>query len=144
MPIWLQKHDFEVFVAFLGLISGVPFVLHKVQAKSVEAVLPEPVVRTWGLVLVLGCAAILLGVFQSSRKAYPNRILWMRVEALGLTALAYYCYIYTCCIVAFNGFDAWPAAMIILAFGGTCHLREASVHQEIYEYRVDLGLQGRT
>lgn len=127
-------------MAILGLISGVPLIFHKVDAQSVEAVMPPIFVFIWGWILVFGCGAILVGVFQGSRKTFPDRIFWMRVEAIGLTALAYYCYIYTICILGLNHLGAWSAAIIILAFGGTCHIREAAVHQEIYEYQVGLGL----
>jgi hypothetical protein len=67
----------------------------------------------------------------------------MRVEALGLTALAYYCYLYTVCIIGFNFASGRSASMIILAFGVTCHIREAAVMTEIDEYRRTLGLEER-
>jgi hypothetical protein len=143
LPNWLKKHDFEVFASVLGMFSGLPVLLGKVDPQSVEALLPGPVVFAWGLTLVFGCLCVLIGVFQGSRRTYPKRIFWMRVEALGLTALAYYCYIYAVCILGFNFTNGYPAAMLILTFGGVCHVREATIHMEIEEYRASLGLRER-
>lgn len=143
LPGWMKSHDFEVFVSSLGLLSGVPIIFGGVKPQSVDALLPHQVVFLWGLTLVLGCGTVLLGIFQGSRRIYPDKIFWMRIEALGLTALAYFCYIYTVCILGFNFSGGWSAAMIILGFGLTCHVREAAILIEAEEYRVTVGLKGR-
>jgi hypothetical protein len=91
--------------------------------------------------LVLGCGAIFIGLVMSSRTHYPERAFWMRIEAIGLVAIAYFCYLYTVCIV-FAAFEtAWSAGMLILAFGGVSHVREASLQIELEQYRRSLGLE---
>ncbi len=143
LPNWMKNHDFEVFVSFLGLVSGIPIVTGQVTPTSVTAILPEIVVNIWGWVLIIGCCAVLGGIVQGSRFTYPRRAFWMRVEALGLTALAYYCYIYSICILGYNLTGGWVSAMFILGFGATSHVREATIQIQLEQYRLTLGLQER-
>lgn len=141
LPRWMKEHDFEVFAAFLGIAAGLPILLGEVQPASPETLLPRAVVFIWALVMVAGCSAVLVGVITASRLVYPERIFWMRVEALGLTALAYFCYIYSVCVLGTSITTGWSAGMIIFAFGGVCHVREVAIQVELEEYRKSLGLK---
>jgi hypothetical protein len=143
LPKWFKTHDFEVFASLLGILGGLPLVFGQVSPTSVESVLPRPIVEAWGIVLVGGCIAILGGILVGASRVYPERIIWMRLEAIGLTALAYFCYIYTVCICGVNFENGWTAGLLILAFGVTCHVREASINIELEQYRLNLGLEER-
>lgn len=141
LPRWLRDHDFEVFAAGLGIFGGIPLLLGKIDPKSAEDLLPYPLVFLWGLNLVVGGAAVLVGVLMGSTRNYPDKAFWMRVEAIGLTAIAYFCYIYTLCLW-FGAFrSGWLASIIILCFGIVSHVREAGVHMDLEEYRRHLGLR---
>ena len=144
VPKWLKRHDFEVFAACLGILGGLPLVLGQVRPKSVEDVLPRAIVFGWGLILVLGCIAVLTGIIAASRTVFPQRAFWMRVEAMGLTALAYFSYMYLLCILAVSPSTGWVAAMLILTFGLVCHVRQATIQLEIEDYRLSLGLREKT
>lgn len=143
LPKWIKRHDFEIFAAVLSIFAGVPMLLGEVRAGSVYELLPPILVTTWAFILVLGGTLILVGVVLASRRVYPEKIFWMRMEALGLTALAYFCYLYCLTILLVALGDGWSAAMLILAFGGTSHVREVAIQIELEEYRRTLGLGER-
>lgn len=143
LPTWLKKHDFELFAAVLSVMGGLPLVFGQVEAGSVDALLPRPLVFVWGLVLVLGGLSVIVGVVVGVRKKYPDRAFWMRLEAVGLTGLAYFCYLYAVCIWGVAPSGAWLGSLIILAFGVTCHVREAAVLMKLEDYRLGLGLEER-
>lgn len=143
LPEWLKNHDFEVFAAVLGVFAGFPILLGQVQPSSPEDLLPRPVVFLWALTLVLGGMTILVALIFSSRVNFPARVFWMRMEALGLTAVAYFCYVYAICIMTIAIRSGWPAALLVLAFGCVSHVREASIHDELETYRKSLGLRGK-
>lgn len=141
LPLWLRNHDFEVLAGVLGMAGGIPLVTGQVEPRSINDLLPHVVVFIWGLVLVLGCSSMLLGIIMASRTVYPARIIWMRIEALGLTALAYFSYLYTVCIIGVNLQTGWLVGMIVLVFGGVCHVREVAIHMDLEAYRLSLGLE---
>ena len=141
LPKWLKRHDFEVLAAILSIFGGLPILFGQVEPASPEELLPPIVVYTWASVLVLGGISILVGITVGVRAVFPERVFWMRVEALGLTALAYFSYIYIVCILVVSAKTGWPAAMLILAFGGICHVRSAAINIELEEYRRNLGLE---
>lgn len=143
LPIWLKNHDFEVFAAVLGIIGGFPILLGSVEPASPEELLPRPVVLLWALTLVLGCFTILIALIFGSRVQYPKKMFWARMEALGLSSIAYFCYIYCLSIMAVAPSAGWTAAIIVLAFGGVSHIRHASILDDIENYRRSLGLRGK-
>lgn len=140
LPLWLREHDFEIFTACLAIIGGAPLVLGQIEPTSAEALLPYPVVFLWGLTLVLGGLTVLLGLIRTSQEAFPQRAFWMRVEALGLAAMAYFCYVYVVVLLVNSWRTSWLAAMIILSLGIVCHVRETSILIKLEEYRSSLGL----
>lgn len=143
LPRWLKRHDFEAFAAVLSIVGGLPILFGQVEPASPEAILPAVIVYAWATILVLGGVAVLVGIVMGSRHVHPERVFWMRVEALGLTALAYFSYIYMVCILAVSAKTGWPAAMIILAFGSVCHVREVAIQMELEQFRRNLSLEER-
>lgn len=140
VPRWIRKHDFELFAAFLCLLAGVPLLLvDEVDAQSVDATLPLPLVRVWALFLALAPLAVALGLYKSSNLPISEGTSWMRLEAFGLRALAYAGYVYGLCIFFANGFHALPALAIIVAFSLTCHSRATAVVTKVEEYLDALG-----
>lgn len=143
LPQWLKSHDFEVFSATLAILGGLPLVLGQVKPGSPEELLPQALIIVWGLVLTLGGCLTLVGVVLSSYRPYPDRAFWMRMEALGLTSLAYFCYLYDLCLWVVNFRATWTASAIILAFGVICHVRRVSVIMELEGFRWGLGLDSK-
>lgn len=141
VPRWLRKNDFEVFAALLSFVGGLPLLLGQIQSKSLEDSLPEFFVRVWGATLCNGAVLIALGLFMASRKdVRSDSIFWERIEALGLTALAYMSYIYAAVILVASPTTGWLVAMLVLGYGLTCHSREIVIQLKIVDYRAEVGL----
>lgn len=130
-------------MALLCLTAGVPLLLGRVDPTSLEATLSPMLVLIWGAILVLGPIAMLIGVVVANwgEKPLEKRIFWARIEAWGLTALAYAAYIYAAAILSTLNSSGWVAAMLVIAFGGTCHIREVEIQLRITELRSGIGLQ---
>lgn len=143
LPAWLKNHDFEVFAAVLGIFAGAPILFGQVEPASPEELLPWPIVYMWALTLVVGCILILVALVAGSKVEYPKKMFWARMEAWGLSAIAYFCYIYFLCIMIIAASSGWTAGIIVLAFGCISHIRHASIHDDLENYRRSLGLTGK-
>lgn len=141
-PEWLREHSFEIFVSLLCLFAGIPLIFGRVDPRSLEAALPTPLVLVWGLILTLGPIAMLSGVIGANRgnKPLEERVFYARIEAWGLSALAYASYIYAGAILSQLSGAGWVASMLVIAFGGTCHIREIDIQLRITEIRAGVGL----
>jgi hypothetical protein len=104
-----------------------------------EATLPGVVVRGWAFTLTLAPVAISLGLYRAFGKPIAEVTFWMRLEALGLRALAYAAYIYAVAIALYSGTDAVPGIAVILIFALTCHTRSATVTLKVEDYLYQIG-----
>lgn len=139
-PPWMLKNDFELFTALLCVSAGVPLLLtDQVDAASIEATLPLPLVKVWSLMLAVAPIVIGVGLFMASRRPMHLATFWIRFEAWGLRALAYAAYIYAIAIVVTNGLRTAPALAIIIAFGLTCHSRATVQTMKVERYLEALG-----
>lgn len=142
LPKWMKTRDFEVFAAILCIVAGLPMLFGKVESRSLESQLPTILVYLWASALVAGGVCILVGIIKSARDwAHPSDfILWRRVEAYGLTMLAYMAYILVLAAMLTDWQHVFSSVMLILVFAFTCHSREIAVQLEIVDYRMALGL----
>jgi hypothetical protein len=140
IPAWFKNNDFEIFASMLCFFAGLPLVLGKINPASMEALLPIWVVFSWGFILSFSPLLIVLGLVKRSSRPVSESIFWIRVEAIGLTALAYSSYIYAVAIISAGVGAGWPAAMLITAFGLTCHTRELGLQVKIADFLLGLGV----
>jgi hypothetical protein len=113
-PLPLLLHPFEVFLAFLCVISGLPMLLQVTpRPNSLEALLPAWLVFTWGVILVSGGLLTLVGTVRRSEP-------WERsgVGVLGFASVAY-----SIAIFLAVGVGGSVAGAIVLAFGLACWFR---------------------
>lgn len=144
IPEWLRKRDFEVFTAFLCLTASIPVVFGGRSGGQAASEMPPPVEYGWNVALFIGPILVLLGIFYSTRYGQePERsILWYRIEALGLTMLAYVGYLYTIAIMFWAGtLNAVFASAVILTFALTCHMREVQIQLDLLTYKSAVGVQ---
>jgi hypothetical protein len=139
LPKWIRLHSFEVFLSGLCALSAIPLLLGETSAQSVEAILPRWIVFCWALTLLWGPVLTVSGLYMGIRLSYPDRLFWQRLEAWGLSMLAYVGYLYSLCIFLFLGVDSLVAAAIILGFGMTCHFRVLAILVGIYEFLEGIG-----
>jgi hypothetical protein len=140
VPAWIRHHDFEVLVTILCLSAGIPLLFtDEVDATSVNATLPKLLVLAWSVILAFAPIAVIIGLWQASRRKMADSTLWMRIEAWGLRALAYIGYIYWFAIIVVHHLDAFPATQIVLIFAATCHSRATGQIIKVEDYLADLG-----
>lgn len=142
IPAWFVNNDFEVFTAVLCFLAGVPLLFTEVVgAQSLEAALPWAVVKAWAFILATAPIGIFLGIYRAEGKPIAEVTFWMRLEALGLRALAYAAYIYAIVVVGYSGPQkALPAIALILIFALTCHTRAATVVLKVEDYLFNIGV----
>lgn len=130
---WVVRESHEGFVSLLCVIAGVPLVFGEVDAQSMDALVPTPVVVLWGTVLVIGGLATLIGLVRgySTKVAFTRALAYRRLEYYGLTLLWWVGVIYTIAVALAAGQRGFPGVMIILAFALTCGVRAFIVHTEI-------------
>lgn len=142
IPMWFRKYNFEVFAALLCMFAGIPLLFGQVDPKSMEASLPPSLVIAWGLILSLGPVGIITGLWGSSiSERLEDQIFWRRIEAWGLSALAYATYIYVGVLLVNAPSTAWIASMLILCFGFTCHVREIDIQLRITDVLSEVGIR---
>lgn len=141
LPKWLRENDFEILASVMCLISGLPLVLGRVKPRSIEALLPPPVVTIWGILLTLGGLLVLVGIAFEARTNFPRKADWLRVKALGLSCLAYACYVYMVCVLGVQPKSGSVVAALLLTFGGICHIREAGIHIRLEQFRQSIGVE---
>lgn len=142
VPRWIRHNDFEVLVTVLCLSAGIPLLLSdQVDATSVNATLPTPLVFVWSFMLAFAPIAIIVGLYQAAKHPMAEATIWMRVEAWGLRALAYVGYLYWFAIILVHQFDAFPATQIVLIFAATCHSRATGQIIKVEDYLTDIGTE---
>lgn len=143
IPMWFRKNDFEIFTSLLSFSAGLPIVLGRVEPTALEATLPTLLVTAWAWILLMSPIMVITGLYKRSKRPVAEGVFWIRVEAIGLTALAYSSYIYTIAILTISPVQGWAACMMILAFGFTCHTRELGLQVKIADLLLGLGVDER-
>jgi hypothetical protein len=141
LPKWIVANDFEFLASVLCLGAGVPLLLGKIQPKTVDALLPKPIVFAWGLTLTLGSLLILACILHEILHKVPQIPGWLRFKALGLSCLGYACYLYALCIGVTSFRTSGVTVALTLAFGFVCHLRDMQIHADLETLRDHLGLR---
>lgn len=114
-----SRHPFQLFLLALCIVSGLPTLLGANPGPaSIEALLPELMVRVWSFMLVVGAAISLIGA------ALKNRVNGILVEQVGLVMVGVAAVFYAFGIFIVIGFQVGAiSASIILGFGAACLYR---------------------
>lgn len=141
IPLWMRRHDFELFTTLLCFSAGLPLLLtDTVEAQSLEAQLPTMVVRAWALILTVAPIMIFIGVYKSHTvQRFIQGLFWMRLEAAGLRLLFYAAALYGAIVILVTQGKASPAAVIIIIFALTCWSRSASVTIKVEDFLEGIG-----
>lgn len=105
-----------VFILALSVFSGITALALEAAPASLEDVLPRWGVITWGVLLVLGSAAALIGMIF-------DNINGIVTEQIGSVAIAATTIFYSALAFYVIGIDALQTVGVILAWGLSCGLR---------------------
>ena len=140
IPSWFRHNDFEIFASMLCFTAGIPLLLGEIRTSSLESTLPYAVVMAWASILTFSPILVVTGLYRRGSRPVAESVFWIRIEALGLTSLAYSSYIYSVAILTNNPVMGWPASMLIIGFGLTCHTRELGLQVKIADFLLGLGV----
>ena len=146
VPEWVKTRDFELFTLLLCFFGGIPLlVIQSVEATSMEAQVPRPVLLSWAVVLVIAPLIVVTGARKAHRKTGLQSFRWIRWEVFGLRMLAYAAHLYAAIIVinsvASKGVFQ-PAVIIIVIFGLTCTTRAWGLLDNIESFWERMGVRG--
>ncbi len=117
IPAWALRNPFELFVASLTFMVGVPLLLSGYAPASIQAALGDDVARVWGTTLVIG------GLFTTLGLRRTEKFGKYEIERAGLALLATTTVIYTIVILDVLGPPGGVAAATNLAFALACVVR---------------------
>jgi hypothetical protein len=116
LPLKVVLNPFEVFIAALCVVSGLPLIVHTgSQPGSLQELLPHSFVVLWGVELTLGGTISLIGLLSSQH----------RVERWGIGILAPAAFAYGIAILVVTGPSGGVAAAVVLGFAFACVVRLA-------------------
>jgi hypothetical protein len=107
VPQSILLHPFELYLAGVCVLSGVPLLIGEPAPTSIEALLPPLLVRLWGFELLLGAGLVLFGLLR------PRS----RLERVGHTLLAPAAVVYGAAIVTVVGVPGVLAGTLVAGFG---------------------------
>lgn len=95
-PLDSGRHPFELFVLFLGMVSGAPLLFGAPAPGTTTELLGTGLARVWGWILVGGCLVALIGVWWTWwawlgrlwRRVHPAERDGLLIEQVGLVAVA--------------------------------------------------------
>lgn len=123
LPAGLLFHPAEWALAVLVIVPGVLTVAGWRTSDSLAAALPWPVYKAWGVLMVVGGAALIAGL--SSIKRAGSRYVVGRVPAyrLGLRLIGATEALYAVCLLASVGVGALQAAVSLLTVSVLCGIK---------------------
>lgn len=128
-PFRVGRHPFQRYTLGLAFLGGLPLLFGEPTSGSVEEALPWPVVVAWGLILVVGCATALVGVFWPLREPVTPRsfVTALFLERLGLALVWPTALVYASIIALMTGFAGLLVAALVAGFGWAARRRMKDV-----------------
>jgi hypothetical protein len=116
---------FELLFAYVCVVVGIPFALGLSAPTSIERLLPELLIRGWGIALTFGGALVITGIGIRQRRAATVRriVAGLRVESAGLVPMAGASAVFFFAILAIGGWRVAFPAGTYLAFTAACGYR---------------------
>lgn len=106
LPVAAIEYPFEVLMSAMCAIVGAPLTAGVVRSQSMTDLLPDPIPRIWGVMLLLGALTILLGLW---RRAYGTLV------AAGLRLLACSCAAYGIAVGMVAGVERAAPSLALIA-----------------------------
>lgn len=118
-PFRVGRHPFERFLLLLAIVGSVPLLAGERTSGSIESALPAPIVVGWGLLLLIGCATALVGVYWPLREPVTPRsfVTSLFLERLGLAIVWPTALVYAAIIVVVAGWSGVMVAALVAGFG---------------------------
>lgn len=126
------RHPDTVFLLALCLFSGLLQLTSATRSSSIAALLPWWLTASWGVLLVVGAAVTLAGVF------WRQRVTGLLVEAAGRIMFAPAALIYAGAVVVAAGWGGLLAATPFIGFAVSSAWRIRQIMRAVGEVRSAL------
>lgn len=124
LPDGLLFRPFESFGGILAFLVGVTITFSSIESRSVEAQLPWPVYKVWGILLATGGIALFTSVLSIKQVGLDRYVVkGQALQKLGLRLLGLSCVIYIGCLLVFNRGDGVVPSLFPAAFACACGLK---------------------
>lgn len=133
IPEAIVDHPFEILVGFLCLETGLGMLLIGFAPSSATALLPEVLIRVWGLVLALGGTLLLSGIFL--RYSKDKFMLGLLVERAGYYPLISGTLAYSVIILVRAGIAGMFPMLTYLVFAAICAIRHRQINYTVRQLR---------
>lgn len=118
------RHPFELYLLYLTLLVSVPIVLGAApRPGSVADLLPDLMAWGWSLILAVGSAVALLGIF------WRERVTGLIAEQVGLVLVGVATLAYTVMVFHAVGDDGLVQIAIVGGYGASCIRRYFQIQQ---------------
>jgi uncharacterized membrane protein YidH (DUF202 family) len=136
-PLWVLvlSHPFELLIAFLCVVTGIPLMLGVHLSNSTAEVLPFTLQILWGVLLFIGGALAMLGLvrFHTSPEA-RRQILALRIEQSGWIMVATALFVFGFILVTLNASGAGFVLLTYAAFIAACVCRYIALRHAVRAY----------
>lgn len=122
IPEPLLYHPWEMLIAGLCLLSGIPLALGAPSPSSMNRFLSPFVVQWWGGTLGLGGSAIVVGLVLAYVRPRVATVAW-RIERAGLALLGSASLVYGVAIATVAGWPGVLPAATYSMFAAACMIR---------------------
>jgi hypothetical protein len=127
-PIGHPRHGLVVYLLFLCVLSGVTLLIGEPAAGSLESALDREIVAAWAVLLTLGGAVALTGMY------WPGDIrTGLVTKRLGYAGLTFASTIYALVIIATFQREATLVGGILLGFAYACAHTWYRINQRIHQ-----------
>jgi hypothetical protein len=149
LNVMATEDTFELFFVLLCVVSGIPLMLGVVSSpQSLEAALPELLIRIWGATLLLGGLVALCGIglrhednFKIKRR--PRFIEGFILEGAGLVALASAAAVIALALIVLTGTKALFGVSTYFMFVLACLFRYRHIRKVVRKMREAIELETR-
>ncbi|MFI9552657.1 hypothetical protein [Nonomuraea endophytica] len=130
LPAWVRTQPIDAMFALFGLPSGLTLLAGQARSRALETVLPLWANYLWGVCLVLGCAAYLIGL--TSGRFRDGRLVITRIAALvfALQVLSPAALVYGLTILLVSGWGGLLAAWFPLVAAAATWIRRVELQRE--------------
>lgn len=123
LPAWVRLAPLDVMFSFMGLVSSITLLLGPARTGSINSILPRWGSLLWGVCLLVGCLAWLIGLTSIQDKGSAMVVSRMPYLIFGLYLVSMAASVYGLVVIMFAGWNGVVAGTSFMAVAGGTYLR---------------------
>lgn len=135
LPAWIRLAPLDVMFAVMGLASSIGLLLGPAQPGSLHNVLPRWGPILWGVCLLVGCLAWMIGLTSIQRKGGAVVVSRMAYLIFGLYLVSLAALVYGLVVILFSGWSGVIAGALFMAVAGGTYLRRIDFADQLRSHQ---------